>query len=112
MDSYFFNPPFFLTSFRPSPKLPRHTCGLFASHQCAAAHLRTLRLTPVCRGTPADSTPHTSVPRHTCGLFVAHQFKIAALRCSYLPSVRRLDTSDAAFSPNDRLPSGWLLSMK
>jgi hypothetical protein len=38
MESYFFLPQFFLASFRPSPKLPRHTCGPFASHQCAAAH--------------------------------------------------------------------------
>jgi hypothetical protein len=28
---------YFLTSFRPSPKLPRHTCGPFASHHCEAA---------------------------------------------------------------------------
>jgi hypothetical protein len=34
----FFIAQFFLASFRPSPKLPRHTCGPFASHQCAEAH--------------------------------------------------------------------------
>jgi hypothetical protein len=28
---------FFLNSFRPSPNHPRHTCGPFASHQCAPA---------------------------------------------------------------------------
>jgi hypothetical protein len=38
MESYIFIPKFFLASFRPSAKLPRHTRGPFASHQCAAAH--------------------------------------------------------------------------
>jgi hypothetical protein len=38
MESYFLLPNFFLASFRPSPKLPRHTFGPFASHQFAAEH--------------------------------------------------------------------------
>jgi hypothetical protein len=38
MESYFCIPQFFLASFRPSRKLPRHTCGSFASYQCAAAN--------------------------------------------------------------------------
>jgi hypothetical protein len=38
LESYFFIPQIFLASFRPSPKLPLHTCGPFASHQCAEAH--------------------------------------------------------------------------
>lgn len=34
----FFIPQFFLASFQPSSKLPRHACGLFASHMRSAAH--------------------------------------------------------------------------
>jgi hypothetical protein len=33
-----FIPWFFLASFQPSPKLLWHTCGPFASYQCATAH--------------------------------------------------------------------------
>jgi hypothetical protein len=35
----FFIPQFFLASFSPSPKLPRHTCGPFVSHQVQIAAL-------------------------------------------------------------------------
>jgi hypothetical protein len=35
-DYFLFN--FFLTSFWPYPKFPRHTCGPFRSHQCAITH--------------------------------------------------------------------------
>jgi hypothetical protein len=40
----------FLASFRPSTKLPRHTCGPFASHQCAATH--RLKIAAVYRMSP------------------------------------------------------------
>jgi hypothetical protein len=33
----FFIPQFFLASFPPSPKLPRHTCWPSASHHCVVA---------------------------------------------------------------------------
>jgi hypothetical protein len=54
MESYFFIPQFFLASFRPSPKLPRHTCGPFASHQCAAAHRLKIAALTERRGRVGD----------------------------------------------------------
>jgi hypothetical protein len=50
----------------------RHTCWLFASHQCASEYPLTLRNTPVCRDTPADFPHHTRVLRHTCWLLAYH----------------------------------------
>jgi hypothetical protein len=54
--------------------MPWHTCGTFASHQCATAHQRTLRDTSVCYGAPAGPSGHT------CGTFATHQCATAHQR--------------------------------
>jgi hypothetical protein len=44
MGSYFFIPKIFLASFRPSPKLPRHTCGPIDAQRMKIAALEPERL--------------------------------------------------------------------